>query len=432
MRMNAKTAVLLVVLTLPLSGCLFRTRKADTHVPASGVLREATTEQLIAAINSEAAVIRSLKASVEITASVTSVAKNKITDYRDISGYLLVRKPGDLRLFGLVPVVGTRLFDLASDGQRFKLSIPVQNKFITGSSNVTRPSAQPLENLRPQEIFDALLIRAVDPQTEIAVLENGVQTISDPKSKQLVDEPIYILSIVRKRPSGWYLARKLTIGRRDLRPQQQLVYDNDGSVVTDVLYHEFKETDGILFPTEISIRRPKEGNTIRLTLTKLDINPEFRSDQFALDQPAGARLIDLDAASSTSESLQAGSKPVMPKQKSVKPVSNSQRKTPPKKVIVANTEPPALLPSTEIKTSGVAETELAHDSSLTTEQLLANAEAAVAGINRQLTPEQQYTLSQINLFVKASRSALDQGSTDKAHALAVKAWLLSRSLVDSR
>ncbi len=37
---------------------------------------------------------------------------------------------------------------------------------------------QPLENMRPQNIYEALLIREIDPQNEIAVLENGYETVS--------------------------------------------------------------------------------------------------------------------------------------------------------------------------------------------------------------------------------------------------------------
>lgn len=431
MRMNVKTALLLVVLTLPLSGCLFRTRKVDAPLPAAGVYLEATTDQLIRSINSEAARVTSLKATAEITASVTAATKGKITDYRAIDGYLLVRKPGDLRLFGLVPVVGTRLFDLASDGQRFNLSIPVQSKFITGSGTVTRPSAQPLENLRPQQIFDALLVRAIDPQTEIGALENGLRTVVDPQTKKTVGEPNYILSIIRKRASGWYLTRKITISRRDLRPQQQLVYDEAGAVITDVIYSNFTDTDGFVFPTDIVIRRPREGNTIRLVLTKLNVNPELRNDQFVLNQPPHVRIIDLDAASSAGKTAvqppTGKSSPVRP------PLEVSKKKAqppPPKKIVrVTEADPPPTVPSVEITTNVNADSELAHDSSLTTEQLLAKTEAIIKGLRGQLTSSQQAAVSRVNVFLGDSRAALAAGNADRAHALAVKAWVLARESV---
>ncbi len=434
MHINAKNAVLLAALTLPLSGCLFRTRTVEPRVLTSAVLQKATTGQLVSAINSESVKIKSLQATAEITASTSVANKGKITEYREITGYLLVRKPGDLRLFGLVPVVGTRLFDMTSDGERFRMSIPVQNKFVTGSNTVTQPSAQLRENLRPQDIFEAILVRAIDPQTEIAVLEDGMQTMRDPKQKKWVDEPNYVLSIIQKKVQGWYLARKIIISRRDLRPQQQLVYDNDGSVVTDAAYSKFGETQGIFFPMEIAIRRPKEGNTIRLSFTKLAMNPELRNDQFVVVQPPGSKLVDLDAASSlAADAARSGVQPLTAKQKSLKPPEASRKRaqSPPKKIVsvVADTASPTASPLTEITSNNASESQLPHDTTLTTEQLLSKVENDLKSITKQLTTDEQKLFEQVKLFIKESRADLADGNAEKAHSLAVKASVLSKELL---
>lgn len=434
MQINVRNAVLLAALTLPLSGCLFRTRTVEPHVLTSAGLQKATTEQLVSAINLESARIRSLKATAAITASTSVPNKGKITEYREITGYLLVRKPGDLRLFGLVPVVGTRLFDMTSDGERFRMSIPVQNKFVTGSNNVTRPSAQLRENLRPQDIFNALLIRPIDAQREAAVLEDGMQSIRDPKQKKWVDEPTYVLSIIQKQVQGWYLVRRIIISRRDLRPQQQLIYDNDGSIVTEATYGSFGETQGIFFPMEIAIRRPKEGNTIRLVFTKLEMNPELRGDQFVLAQPPGSRLVDVDAPASVADiPAKIKAQPLAAKPKpALKPAGTTQTRSPvpPTRVDKSTSskavEPPKL---TEITSGTAADSQLPHDTSLTTEQLLSKVEKDLTNITQQLTSDEQKLFEQVQLFIKESRTALDEGSAEKAHSLAVKASILSKELL---
>ena len=57
-----------------------------------------------------------------------------------------------------------RAFDMVSNGDRFKLSIPPKNRFITGKNQLTKISDNPLENLRPQVIYEALLMPAIDDE----------------------------------------------------------------------------------------------------------------------------------------------------------------------------------------------------------------------------------------------------------------------------
>jgi len=63
---------------------------------------------------------------------------------------------------------------MVSDGQDFKLWIPPQNKFVVGSDNADnyQPDKR-LENMRPQYIYDALLLPEIG--RDDAVLENGYE-----------------------------------------------------------------------------------------------------------------------------------------------------------------------------------------------------------------------------------------------------------------
>jgi len=165
-------AILAFALALPLTGCLFRSHKVERNL-STAQLQTATKQQLIDYINTQASKIQSLTATVDIDTSVGGVKKGKVTDYREIRGYVLVRKPSMLRMIGLMPIVRNRAFDMVSDGQNFKLWIPPKNKFVMGRNDVVHPSSQPLENIRPQQIYDALLVQPIDPQNEIAILEMG-------------------------------------------------------------------------------------------------------------------------------------------------------------------------------------------------------------------------------------------------------------------
>jgi hypothetical protein len=78
--------------------------------------------------------------------------------------------------------------------------------------------------------------------------------------------------------------------RTDLQLHQQVLYDEHGSVVTDVLYDEYREFNGVLFPTNIRIWRPQEEYSIKLAVTKLTVNGAITDEQFVLEAPSGASV----------------------------------------------------------------------------------------------------------------------------------------------
>jgi outer membrane lipoprotein-sorting protein len=288
--------LLLSAATFPLTACLFHTRIVDRQL-SDRPLKTATQQQLIAYVNDQAAKIQSMQATVDIDSSAGDPQNGRITDYKEIRGYVLARKPAMLRLKGLMPVVRNTAFDMVSNGQEFKVWIPTRNKFVVGSNN--NDSYQPdkrLENLRPQYIYDALLLPDISSE-EIAVLENGYETVLDAK-KHRVQQPDYELAVIRKGSEGWYLSRRIEFSRTDLLPHRQRIYDQQGNVATDVHYQSYKDFDGTTFPATIGIERPRESYDITLNMLKLEINKPLTDDQFTLEQPPGAEVVHLDQPSS--------------------------------------------------------------------------------------------------------------------------------------
>jgi hypothetical protein len=68
--------------------------------------------------------------------------------------------------------------------------------------------------------------------------------------------------------------------------------------VTDARYANYKDWEGVSFPSRIEISRPQEEYDITLNILKLEINKPLRDDQFALEQPPGAEVVRLDQAQS--------------------------------------------------------------------------------------------------------------------------------------
>jgi len=282
---------------LPLCGCLFRTRPVEEQY-SKAQLKESSQQGLIDAINRQAETMKSLKATVDIDSSAGGVKKGHITDYKEIRGYVLARTPASLHMIGLMPIVRTTAFDMVSDGQQFKLWIPPKNRFVLGLNGMPTPNTdQPMENIRPQNIYEALLIPPIK-ESEIAVLENGYETQHDAKGHRVLQED-YELVVIRKFDKGWGLSRKIIFSRTDLKPHRQFIYDEDGRVATDAKYAEYKDYDGVSYPSRIEIYRPQEEYDITMNMLKVEINHPLTDDQFVLEQPAGADVIHLDRPQSS-------------------------------------------------------------------------------------------------------------------------------------
>jgi hypothetical protein len=299
-RSSPLLTIALFLLTLSTTGCLLRTRPVEDQY-SKAPLKEASQQQLIDIINQQADALQSLKATVDIDTSAGGMKKGEITDYKEIRGYVLARKPDWLHMIGLMPIVRTTAFDMVSNGQDFKLWIPPKNRFVVGNNQVqVQNTDQPMENIRPQNIYDALLIPRISPDTqvEIAVLENGYLTLHDAKGHRILQED-YELIVMHKYDSGWRLSRKIVFDRTDLKPHRQYIYNENARVATDARYAEYKDFDRVSFPSRIEIYRPEEEYDITLNMLKVEINQPLTDQQFTLEQPAGAEIVHLDRPQST-------------------------------------------------------------------------------------------------------------------------------------
>jgi hypothetical protein len=294
-------ALTLLLATLPAIGCgvFLRTRPVEEQYSKAPLLT-ATQQDLIDSVNQQAERIRSLQAKVDIDTSAGGVKKGEVTDYKEIRGYVLARKPAMLHMQGLLPIVRTTAFDMVSNGQDFKLSIPPKNRFIVGRNEVqTTNTSQPLENIRPQNIYDALLIRPIVPP-EKAVMENSYEILHDAKGHPILQEDYVLLVIRMDGDNDPVLSRKIIFSRTDLKPHQQIIYDDKGNVSTDARYAQYKDYNGVNFASRIEIKRPQEEYDITLNMLELEINKTLKDEQFVLEQPAGADVVHLDGPQSSS------------------------------------------------------------------------------------------------------------------------------------
>ena len=248
----------------------------------------------MAKIDQLAASVQTMNATVDIDTTVGGEKKGKVIEFQQIRGYILAQKPAMLRMIGLLPIVRNRAFDMVSNGDRFELSIPPKNRFITGNNQLTKISGNALENLRPQVIYEALLMPAIDPDNEIAVLEEGKQEVVDEKTHKSVTQANYHIVVIRRgAQNSWRLHRKIYFSRADLSPYRQTIYDDKGAIATDVTYSGQQDYNGVQFPSLIEIERPQEEYNIALKMVKLTLNEPLKPEQFQLDVPPGATVTEL-------------------------------------------------------------------------------------------------------------------------------------------
>ena len=194
-----------LVVMAPLSGCLFHSRKVERKM-STAPLKTATQADLINYINEQAKKVQSMQATVDIDASVGGEQKGTVTDYKQIRGYVLARKPLMLRMIGLMPIVRNKAFDMVSNGKNFKVWIPPKNRFVEGRNDYISPNKQPsLENLRPQAIYEAILIPEIDSKNgEIAVMQSDYEQVLDAKRRPVM-QPDYEIIVVKNGEKGAYL-----------------------------------------------------------------------------------------------------------------------------------------------------------------------------------------------------------------------------------
>jgi outer membrane lipoprotein-sorting protein len=285
-------SVAALFLPLLLSGCLFTTRKLP--VPkAPSIKQTVTPEELVARLNQRWAALDTLTATVEIQASVLKSKEGVAKDYTTLRGHILMRKPEMLRVVG--QYLGMRMFDMASDGKSFTLSIPPKGKAFRGSNSLKKKSVNALENMRPGFFFDAMVVRGLEPDDFYSVIAD-TETLEDAAKKHLYTVPEYILSITRREPGSQKETpvRVVTITRDNLLPYQQDIYDSEGNLETQVTYAAYRDFDSSMYPSTVTIKRPLEEYQIVLTVENVKENQILTDDQFVVKVPDGTQTQNLE------------------------------------------------------------------------------------------------------------------------------------------
>lgn len=287
LKLRTTACLFILFVFLASSNCSWFRVKQTHRIPASEQALPAKTaslEDLIQGVNQTAQKIQTLKLTVIYQLTGGSINTGEISNYRETDGFILARRPGWIRLIGLAFKV--KVFDMVSDGKQFRIHVPPKNKFILGRNDEEIKGRKDVPiNLRPQHIFQALIIDPVTAENDrdMRVLEE------DQEGKH----KYYVLSIIGPAKEGvGALIRKIWIDRFDLRLVRQKLYDS-GRMVSDIAYREFKNFEGGDYPSVIDFTRPQEDYSLRIRISKAATNETLSDQQFVLEQPDGTEQVDL-------------------------------------------------------------------------------------------------------------------------------------------
>src|SRR3979411_2162682 len=186
------------------------------------VAKDATREELLEAYNRIARGVITLNATVELKPTAGSKYSGVIDEYHEVKAFLLAARPAQIRVIGQAPVIGTTVFDMARDGDTFRVPRAPKNKFIVGPVAAERASSKPIENLRPQHLLDALLWPEVRKEEAVLFEEFNDETAR-----------FYILTVLR----GGYrteILRKIWFDRIDLQISRLQTFGPKGVLLSDV------------------------------------------------------------------------------------------------------------------------------------------------------------------------------------------------------
>jgi hypothetical protein len=324
-----------------LSGCgLFKASKSIAVPQPLTPLVEADMPQMFEEINRLGAV-RSLNGRVDIQFLDTSYAECGLAEkYRTADGRLVVQRPGQVYLSVQVPVIGSKVAEMSSTGERFWAAVylgdPKYRRFVTGRNAaqyvkleadgggtsldcraggkrreeaMQRATVSALSSLRPQHLTDAVLVPPVSFEdtkhvyAQAETYEEEADTRPGAKKGARVVRGYYILSelelITQNRAR---VTRRFWFDRvGTLRLARVQIYGDRGQLITDVVYSNpqpFGEEGRLRLPAQIELTRPQDHYSIRIAFQdpgSVKVDNEIDPEVFVLKNGSNLQEVDLDA-----------------------------------------------------------------------------------------------------------------------------------------
>jgi hypothetical protein len=326
-------SIAVVLICVSLIGSVGCNVKNKVSVPTLlGPLNEANAEQLIAEVN-RLAQVQSMRGKVDVQFEDTSFSQLGLAEkYKTADGTVIVQRPAKINLKIQVPVIGTNVAVMTSDGEHFRVAVlqgdekyrrflrgtnNAEYKKLSADSNHKNPNANEqkkleqqtvnvLSNVRPQHFTDAILLSPIKPRSETGFFYSQSEIFQDElanaKSKARVMRGYYLLDELAQQTDGSLrVARRFWFDRvGGIRLARVQDYDEKGVLIAEIVYGpqtNFGEDRNMRLPLKIEVTRFKEKYKLSFTFQSPEavaLNQEYPATAFLLENSWGLPEVDLD------------------------------------------------------------------------------------------------------------------------------------------
>lgn len=263
-------------MALSTAGCVKQTRRIETPPPV--VAKTAALEDLTAIVE-RFTQVQSLKAVVTLQLTYLNDDRTKENIVMEVNGAIVAERPDKIRVQAQVPVTKQKAFDMVSNEGMFRVYLTFKDRFFEGSTASQARSEKRSENIRPQHIFEPLLVAPLADAGSLAldvVREGGT--------------PYYVIQELAQEDGHFGIPRKFWFSRADLQLSRLEIRDKEGELATAARYSGWTNHGELLFPETVVIDRPVDGYTLTVKFVKPGINETPGENAFVLEAPEGVKV----------------------------------------------------------------------------------------------------------------------------------------------
>lgn len=277
--------------------------------------------------------VNSINAKMYLSFEDNSYAESGLAEkYTTADSTIVVQRPENILLKVEVPIIGTDIAQMTSNGESFRVAILEDGaggkyrKFLVGSnktdysmlsqsldnlgsndSKEIKKNVNAFSNMRPQHFTDAMLMRPIDTDqffyTRSTITQEEFDIKADKKSPlRWVLRGYYLLDEHTKMNNGELIITRRfwfdRVGGINLARQQ--IFDSNGEIESDIVYGKtgaVTETGEYILPLEVEVTRPKEKYKIKLIYKaqkSVKIGKDYPTTAFVLENTWNLQEVDLD------------------------------------------------------------------------------------------------------------------------------------------
>ncbi len=312
---RASLLIAVLALTILSSSCTSLVKVRDTSIPRLLTpLAEVKFDELIEKLKP----FTDLQSLRSWSVYIRFIDAESAERYREAEAIMVLKRPDKIRLVVQAPVVKSKLAEMTSESNHFKVAIYPSDykRFLTGTNDADysqwreklgEKGRSALVSARPFHFTESLMMRPLninDPRFVYGIEEALVE---EPDLRQgskrgaRVLRGFYVVVELEVTSSGPARVRRRFWFDRTNGAQfaRQQIFDDRGRLATEVFYSDYKKLNSegqAIWPGVILVSRPHDNYSARLTFSedRFELNQDLPPNAFVLENTDGLPETNLD------------------------------------------------------------------------------------------------------------------------------------------